>query len=82
MVHLVERSHNERFRAILDRVLPGWRQCLDELNSGHLADEGWEERPASGGRIVEVPADSMEPGSASLDLIEVATAESAAAEAE
>ena len=53
-----------------------------ELNSGHLADEGWAERPASGGRIVEVSADPMEPGSASFDLIEVATAESAAADAE
>ena len=53
-----------------------------ELNSEHLADEGWAERPASGGRIVEVSADPMEPGSASLDLIEVATAESAAADAE
>ena len=82
MVHLIERSHNERFRTILDRVLPGWRQRLDELNSGHLADEGWEECPAFGGRIVEVPADPMEPGSASLNLIEVATAESAAADAE
>ncbi len=42
MVHLIELSHNERFRAILDRELPDWRQRLDELNSGHLADEGWE----------------------------------------
>ena len=55
---------------------------LPSSNSAHLADEGWAERPASGGRIVEVSADPMEPGSASLDLIEVATAESAAADAE
>ena len=42
MVHLIERSHNERFRAILDGALPDWRQRLDELNGTHLADEGWE----------------------------------------
>ncbi len=45
MVHLVEPSHNERFREILDRAMPGWPLRADELNRAHLPDEGWEESP-------------------------------------
>ena len=41
MVHLIARRHNERFRAILERVMPGWRSRLDELNRVSLADEEW-----------------------------------------
>ncbi|MDE0604797.1 MAG: SprT family zinc-dependent metalloprotease [bacterium] len=41
MVHLMERGHGERFRGILDRVMPGWGTRLDELNRGYLAEEGW-----------------------------------------
>lgn len=41
MIHLIERSHNDRFRWTLDKVLPGWRARLEELNRGHLADEEW-----------------------------------------
>lgn len=41
MVHLIERGHNERFRAILDRVMPGWGGRVDELNHERLADEEW-----------------------------------------
>ena len=41
MVHLLERGHNDRFREILDRVMPGWRMRLDELNQAYLADEEW-----------------------------------------
>ncbi|HKK44535.1 MAG TPA: SprT family zinc-dependent metalloprotease, partial [Balneolaceae bacterium] len=32
MVHLIERLHTERFRALLDTYLPKWRQLRDELN--------------------------------------------------
>lgn len=42
MVHLIERSHNERFRACLDRVMPGWRLVRDELNRAPLAREDWD----------------------------------------
>ena len=42
MIHLMERGHNERFRGILDRVMPGWQTRLDELNRAYLADERWE----------------------------------------
>ncbi len=41
MVHLVEPRHNDRFRAILDQVMPPWRLRADELNRTRLADEGW-----------------------------------------
>ena len=39
MIHLIERGHNERFRAILERVMPGWRMRLEELNRAYLPDE-------------------------------------------
>jgi predicted metal-dependent hydrolase len=32
MTHLVERLHNSRFTAILDKHIPNWRQLKDELN--------------------------------------------------
>lgn len=41
MIHLIERAHNNRFRRILDRVMPGWRMRLDDLNRAYLADEEW-----------------------------------------
>ena len=41
MAHLAEPSHNERFREILDRVMPSWRLRAEELNRTHLADEVW-----------------------------------------
>lgn len=42
MVHLIERKHNDRFRNILDRVMPGWQLRLEELNRAFLADEDWQ----------------------------------------
>ena len=47
MVHLIERGHTERFRRILDRVMPGWPMRLDELNRAHLVDEDWRAETAS-----------------------------------
>lgn len=41
MIHLIERGHNDRFRGILDRVMPAWRGRLDELNRSFLTDEEW-----------------------------------------
>lgn len=41
MVHLLERRHNDRFRACLDRVMPGWRIHRDALNQAPLAHEDW-----------------------------------------
>jgi predicted metal-dependent hydrolase len=43
MVHLLERSHNERFLAILGRHWPQWRESRAELNALPLSSEGWTE---------------------------------------
>ena len=39
MVHRIERGHNERFRGIMDRVMPGWGARVEKLNRG-----GWRRR--------------------------------------
>jgi len=41
MVHLLERCHNDRFRAYMDRFLPQWRHCRDTLNGSPLGHEDW-----------------------------------------
>lgn len=41
LAHLIERTHNERFLAVLDRHLPHWQLVRDELNSSMLAEEQW-----------------------------------------
>ena len=41
MVHLIERSHNDRFRDLMDSLMPGWRLRRDELNQAPLAHEDW-----------------------------------------
>lgn len=41
MVHLLERHHNERFKALLDKFIPQWRLYRSELNQAPLAHEGW-----------------------------------------
>lgn len=41
LVHLLERHHNERFKAYMDRFLPQWRLSRDILNGEPLGDSGW-----------------------------------------
>ena len=41
MVHLLERDHNDRFRALMDKFLPQWRTYRDTLNRAPLAHEDW-----------------------------------------
>jgi predicted metal-dependent hydrolase len=41
MVHLVERSHNARFIAIMDRAMPQWRFCREELNRLPVRHDDW-----------------------------------------
>jgi predicted metal-dependent hydrolase len=41
LVHLLERTHNERFRSHMDRLMPDWRERRDLLNSAPLAFEKW-----------------------------------------
>lgn len=41
MVHILERRHNERFRELMDTMMPTWRLCREELNRAPLAHEKW-----------------------------------------
>ena len=41
MVHLIERSHGDRFISILDSHLPRWRTLRDRLNAEPLSHEPW-----------------------------------------
>lgn len=42
MVHLLERHHNDRFRAYMNQFMPNWRTHRTELNRAPLAHEDWE----------------------------------------
>ena len=42
LVHLLERKHNDRFRALMDQHMPQWRLLREELNQAPLAHEDWE----------------------------------------
>lgn len=42
MVHLLERRHNDRFVALMDRFMPQWRLLRDELNQAPLGHATWE----------------------------------------
>lgn len=41
LIHLLERHHNERFIALMDKYLPQWRYCRDELNQFILGHSDW-----------------------------------------
>lgn len=41
LVHLIERSHNERFIGILNRHFPRWQQCRAKLQSEPLGHASW-----------------------------------------
>jgi predicted metal-dependent hydrolase len=41
LVHLLERHHTDRFRALMDHFLPQWQLYRDELNRAPLAHEAW-----------------------------------------
>jgi predicted metal-dependent hydrolase len=41
MAHLLERHHNERFRKLMDRLIPQWPMYREELNRAPLAHEDW-----------------------------------------
>lgn len=42
MVHFLERYHDDRFRALMDELMPQWRRWRDELNRAPLAHEEWK----------------------------------------
>ncbi|MCK9266720.1 M48 family metallopeptidase [bacterium] len=41
LTHILERKHNDRFRAYMDKFLPRWRQIKEELNGFALNHEYW-----------------------------------------
>jgi predicted metal-dependent hydrolase len=41
MVHFLERHHNERFKTLMDGLMPSWRLFRDELNRAPLSHEEW-----------------------------------------
>ena len=42
LVHLLERHHNDKFRAYMDHYLPNWKQTKDELNKLPASHADWE----------------------------------------
>jgi len=42
MAHLLERRHNERFMAYMDRFLPQWRAFKEELNRLPVSHTNWD----------------------------------------
>ncbi len=42
LVHLLERTHSDRFRALMEQFLPHWQSCRAELNQTPLRLEDWE----------------------------------------
>jgi predicted metal-dependent hydrolase len=42
MTHLLERGHNDRFKAHMDKYIPRWRQYKEELNQSILSYEQWD----------------------------------------
>ena len=41
MTHLLEPTHNARFRALMDRFMPKWQFYLDQLNRLPVSHEDW-----------------------------------------
>ena len=41
MIHLLERNHNERFIAYIDKYLPQWRHYKEELNRLPVSHADW-----------------------------------------
>lgn len=41
MTHLLERHHNDRFTALMDKHLPTWRSIKEELNRYPLSHQDW-----------------------------------------
>ena len=42
MVHFLERHHTDRFRSLMDQLMPSWQLCRDDLNRAPLAHEDWQ----------------------------------------
>ena len=42
LTHLLERTHNHRFTALMDQFMPQWRDYREMLNTSPLTHEDWE----------------------------------------
>jgi predicted metal-dependent hydrolase len=42
LLHLLESTHNSRFVGLMDRFMPKWQCCRDELNTLPVSHEDWE----------------------------------------
>lgn len=42
LAHLIEPTHSDRFRSIMDQHLPQWTHLRDELNRAPLAHVDWD----------------------------------------
>jgi predicted metal-dependent hydrolase len=45
MAHLVEPTHNARFIALMDSLIPQWRHCREMLNRLPVRHEKWDYQP-------------------------------------
>ncbi|MCK9583843.1 MAG: M48 family metallopeptidase [Candidatus Cloacimonetes bacterium] len=43
LMHLLEKYHNDKFKALMDKHLPDWRERKDSLNKSPLNHEDWED---------------------------------------
>jgi predicted metal-dependent hydrolase len=41
MIHLLERSHNKRFIALMDQFMPRWQSCREGLNRMPVRHDSW-----------------------------------------
>jgi predicted metal-dependent hydrolase len=41
MLHLLEPTHNTRFVALMDRLMPQWWGCREQLNQLPVRCEKW-----------------------------------------
>ena len=41
LVHLLERNHNDKFIAHMNKFMPKWKQYREELNSLPVAHSEW-----------------------------------------
>jgi predicted metal-dependent hydrolase len=41
MIHLIEPTHNARFVALMDRVMPHWRELRQQLNRLPIRHDEW-----------------------------------------
>ena len=41
MVHLLEKNHNDQFKAYMDEFIPQWRKYKEELNQSVLSHDDW-----------------------------------------